>query len=73
MHKKIRTLRVERLKKRVLCGLYWKSLLLYLDNIIANVPGIFTHLMQLNVVFLRLRDTGLKLKPAKACAPAQVL
>ena len=64
---------MERLKKRVLCGLYWKSLLLYLDKIIAIVTGIFTHLMQLDKVFLRLRDTELKLKLAKACAPAQVL
>ena len=71
MHKKNQDIESGTTKKKSSLRTILKSLLLYLDNIIAIVPGIFTHLMQLNEVFLRLRDTGLKLKFAKACAPVR--
>ena len=55
----------ERLMEHVLTGLHWKSLLVYLDDIIVfgrNVTEIATRLEE---VFERLRSAGLKLKPSK--------
>ena len=49
----------------MLKGLHWKSLLLYLDDIIVIAPDFKTHLARLEEVFQRLKGAGLKLKPAK--------
>ena len=51
--------------ERVLHGLHWKSLLLYLDDIIVIAPDFNTHLQQLEEVLQRLQQAGLKLKPSK--------
>lgn len=48
----------QRLMERVLHGLYWKSLLLYLDDIIVIAPDFATHLQGLEKVFCRLRKAA---------------
>ena len=51
----------------VLRGLNWKHCLVYLDDIIVIPSAFEEHLFPLRVVFERLREAGLKLKPQK-CA-----
>ena len=51
--------------ERVLHGLHWKSLLLYLDDIIVIAPDFKTDLQRLEKVLKRLPQAGLKLKPSK--------
>mgnify|MGYP001791060691 FL=1 len=51
--------------ENVLHGLHWKTLLLYLDDIIVISPDFETHLERLEEVFTRLQKAGLKLKPSK--------
>ena len=55
----------ERLMEQVLKGLQWKSLLLYLDDVIVFSPDFETHLDRLGTVFARFRQANLKLKPSK--------
>lgn len=55
----------QRLMENVLHGLHWKTLLLYLDDIIVIAPDFDSHLLRLEEVFQRLRLAGLKLKPSK--------
>lgn len=55
----------QRLMERVLLGIHWKSLLLYLDDIIIIAPYFQTHLQQLEEMFQRLNQAGLKPKPTK--------
>ena len=55
----------QRLMERVLQGLHWKTLLLYLDDVIMMAPTFEQHLERLEEVLLRLRKAGLKLKPSK--------
>ena len=55
----------QRLMEQVVHGLHWKTLLLYLDNIIVIGPDFETHLARLGEVLGWLRGAGLKLKPAK--------
>jgi hypothetical protein len=55
----------ERLMETVLRGLQWKSLLLYLDDVIVFSSDIESHITRLKEVFQRLRAANLKLKPAK--------
>ena len=55
----------QRLMERVLQGLHWKTLLLYLDDIIVMSTDFQSHLSRLTEVFERLRQAGLKLKPSK--------
>lgn len=57
----------QRLMERVLQGLQWKTLVLYLDDVVIFGNSFSEHLERLKQVFLRLRDAGLKLKPKK-CA-----
>ena len=57
----------QRLMEKVLHGLSWRTLLLYLDDIIVIAPDFQSHLSQLREVLDRLRAAGLKLKPSK-CA-----
>ena len=51
--------------EQVVHGLHWKTLLLYLDDIIVIGPDFETHLARLGEVLGRLRGAGLKLKPVK--------
>ena len=55
----------ERLMERVLSGLHWKTLLVYLDDIITFGRTVPETISRLEEVFQRLRDAGLKLKPSK--------
>jgi hypothetical protein len=55
----------QRLMERVLQGLHWKTLLLYLDDVIVIAPDFQTHLQRLGEVLGRLQQAGLKLKPSK--------
>jgi len=57
----------QRLMEQVLSGLHWKTLLIYLDDVIVISPDFQTHVSRLREVFERLRGAGLKLKPSK-CA-----
>ena len=51
--------------ERVLHGLHWKSLLLYIDDIIVIAPDFDTHMSRLEEVLNWLQQAGLKLKPSK--------
>ena len=55
----------QRLMEKVLQGLHWKTLLLYLDDVIVIAPDFESHLERLEEVFKRLRGANLKLKPSK--------
>ena len=48
--------------EQVIHELHWKTLLLYLDNVIVISPDFDSHLQRLEEVFSRLQDAGLKLK-----------
>jgi len=56
--------------EQALSGLHWKTLLIYLDDIIVFSPDSQTHISRLREEFERLRGAGLKLKPSK-CALLQ--
>jgi len=60
----------QRLMEQVLGGLHWKTLLIYLDDVIVISPDFDTHVSRLREVFDRFRSAGLKLKPSK-CALLQ--
>ena len=51
--------------ERVLQGLHWKTLLLYLDDVIGIAPDFESHIQRLEEMLGRPRNTGLKLKPSK--------
>ncbi|XP_063955532.1 uncharacterized protein LOC135154166 [Lytechinus pictus] len=55
----------EQLMDRVLSGLTWKMLLVYLENIIVYGETVKEELARLRIVFQRLSESGLKLKPSK--------
>ncbi|XP_022110685.1 uncharacterized protein LOC110990141 [Acanthaster planci] len=55
----------ERLMERVLEGLHWETLLVYLDDVIVFAHTVEEELSRLEAVFVRLREAGLKLKPKK--------
>ena len=55
----------ERLMERVLQGLRWQILLVYLDDVIVFSRSIKEHIQRLDVVFSKLAQAGLKLKPKK--------
>lgn len=55
----------ERLMERVLSGLHWKSLLVYLDDIIVFGNTFHDELQRLREVFQRMRTANLKLNPKK--------
>ena len=55
----------QRLMSRVLHGLEWKVCLIYIDDIIIFSKTFEEHLFRLRLVFDRLREAGLKLKPTK--------
>ena len=53
----------ERLMEKVLKGLQWKTLLLYLDDMIVFSDSVEAHMDRLAEVLQRFRTAGLKLKP----------
>ena len=55
----------QRLMDMVLTGMQWKSCLVYLDDVVIVGETFQDHLRNLREVFQRLREAGLKLKPAK--------
>jgi len=55
----------QRLIEQVLSGLHWKTLLIYLDDVIVMSPDFPTHVSRLREVFDRLWAAGLKLKLSK--------
>ena len=57
----------QRLMDLVLAGLQWYNCLVYLDDILIIGKTFDDHLHNLRLVFERLREAGLKLKPSK-CA-----
>jgi len=60
----------QRLMEQVLSRLHWKTLLIYLDDVIVISPDFQTHVSRLRQVFEPLSGAGLKLKPSK-CALLQ--
>ena len=55
----------QRLMSRVLHGLEWKVCLVYIDDVIVFSTTFDEHIARLKLVFDRLRDANLKLKPSK--------
>ena len=55
----------QRLMDVVLSGLQWTSCLVYLDDIIVMGRTFEEHLSNLDSVFARIREAGMKIKPAK--------
>ena len=55
----------QRLMEVVLHGLHWSRCLVYLDDCIVMGKNFDDHLKNLQEVFQRFRDAGLKLKPSK--------
>ena len=55
----------ERLMERVLTGLQWEVLLVYLDDVIVYATNVEDEIRRLGVVFQRFRGANLKLKPKK--------
>ena len=55
----------ERLMETIFRGLQWKTLLIYLDDIIIYSKDTETHRERLTEVLRRLRKAGLKVKPSK--------
>jgi len=51
-----------RLMNQVLNGLHWKTLLIYINDVIMISPDFATHVSRLREVFDQLRGAGLKLK-----------
>ena len=49
----------------VLSGLQWSSCLVYLDDTIFMGKTFEEHLKNLDLVFSRIRDAGLKIKPER--------
>ena len=57
----------QRLMDLVLAGLQWSSCLVYLDDVLILGRSFRKHLQNIQAVFERLHNAGLKLQPAK-CA-----
>ena len=55
----------ERLMEKVLVGLPWEILLIFLDDIIVHATTFEEELNRLRLVFQRLREANLKLSPKK--------
>ena len=55
----------QRLMDFILAGLNWAHCLVYLDHVIVLGQSFLEHLENLQMVFARLQEAGLKLKPAK--------
>lgn len=57
----------QRLMESVLAGLTRSSCMVYLDDILVIGKSFTEHLNNLRLVFTRLREAGLRLKPKKCC------
>ncbi len=57
----------ERLMELILKEPNWKVCLIYLDNIIIYGAGFYPALDRLKMVWRRIREANLKLKPTKYC------
>ncbi len=57
----------QRLMEFILTGVQWKNCLVYIDDIIIYSSTFEGHLNDLETVFKRLEQYGLKLKPKKCC------
>ena len=55
----------KRCMELIMCGLQWKTLLIYLDDLIIFSSTFDEHIARLEEVFSRLSKAGLKLKPSK--------
>ena len=55
----------QRLMDVILAGLQWSNCLVYLDDILIIGKTFQEHLENLQLVFHRLKEAGLKLKPSK--------
>ena len=55
----------QQLMDLILAGLQWKNCLVYLDDILIIGKTFKEHNDNLGLVFSRLREAGLKLKPSK--------
>ena len=55
----------ERLMEKILRGLHWKTVLIYLDDIVIFSESMEQHIDRLEEVLARLQQAGLKLKPRK--------
>ena len=55
----------QRLMDKVLKGLTWVQCLVYIDDILVFAKNFEDHVVALRKVLIRIRDSGLKLKPAK--------
>ena len=56
---------IQRLMDLVLAGLQWSHCLVYLDDIIILGSSFEDHMKNLEAVFTRIRQAGLKLQPKK--------
>ena len=55
----------ERLMERVLGGMPWQSCMVYLDDVLVHARTFTQEITNLDQVFGRLRQAGLKLRPEK--------
>ena len=55
----------QRLMNLILSGLQWRSCLVYLDDIIVHGKNFEDHLYNLELVFDRIKEAGLKVQPTK--------
>lgn len=59
------TISFQTLMTSVLCGIHWKFVLCYIDDILIFSPTFEVHLKHLQEVFARLKHANLKLQPSK--------
>ena len=57
----------QRLMEMVLCGLPWKTCLVYLDDVLIYSRSFSEHLQHLEEILSRFQSSGLKLNPSKCC------
>ena len=57
----------QRLMNRLFTGEEWKSVFVYLDDILVVSPTCEEHLRDVSRVLDRLGEAGVRLKPAKCC------
>ena len=55
----------QRCMELIFRGMQWKTLLIYLDDIILYSSNLDDHFDKINEVLSRLKNAGLKLKPSK--------
>ena len=62
----------QRLMDLVISGLQWVSCLVYLDDVVVFGQSFEDHLKNMELVFARIREAGLKLKPSKCLFSGEV-